>query len=305
MLDIAAPLQWTLGGIYGTLTFAGLATNLIKKTRPTWDVAEVMTRIKTWWAMTLVFTLALVAGTAVSIVLFAAISLLAMREFHRLAGLTHPIAVGLSFSAVPVAYGLIALGYPAAGWLAPIAAAAVVPMAVALAGHTDGFLQTISTAAVGLLLTLWAPLHAVLLLVMPASGPASGAGMLVFLVLVTEVGDVAQFLSGKAFGKVPIAPAVSPNKTRGGLIGGVAVAATLGFAIGAMLTPLSALTAATTAAILVLFGFSGDLVISAIKRDRGVKDAGSLLPGHGGVLDRIDSLIATAPLFALIAYLVS
>jgi phosphatidate cytidylyltransferase len=306
MLDVAIPLQWTLGGIYGTLTFAGLATGLLGRVKPAWDTSEVATRIKTWWAMTIVFTVALVAGTELSIALFTVVSLLALHEFHRLAATTGSIAIAMSFVAVPVSYGLVALGYPAAGWVAPIVVAGVVvPMATALSGHTAGFLATISTTAVGVLLTVWAPLHAVLLLELDEAGPAGGAGLLVFLVLTTEVGDVAQFLSGKAFGKRPIAPQVSPNKTRGGLVGGLLVAAVLGSVIGPLLTPLAAPWAAATAATLVGFGFSGDLVVSAIKRDRGVKDAGSLLPGHGGVLDRIDSLIATAPLFALIVWIVA
>lgn len=306
MVEVAVPLQWTLGGIYGTLTFAGLVTHVIGRTRPAWSVAEVATRIRTWWAMTIIFTLALVAGSAVSIALFAVVSLLAMREFHRVVGVSPGIAATLSYAAVPATYTALALGFPVAAWALPVVvAAAVIPMAGALSGQTDGFVLTISKSAAGLLLTLWAPLHAVLVLTQPHWGPAGGAGLLVFLVLVTEVGDVAQFLTGKAFGKRPIAPHVSPNKTRGGLIGGIAVATVLGFGIGPLLTSLGALGAAVTAAALAAFGFGGDLIISAIKRDSGVKDTGSMLPGHGGVLDRIDSLIATAPLFALIVFLVS
>lgn len=303
MLDIAVPLQWTLGGIYGTLTFAGVATGVLGRFRPAWNVAEVATRIKTWWAMTIVFTLALIAGPAVSIALFAIVSFLAMREFHRLAGTPDGAARTLSFAAVPVAYGLVAAGYPVAGWVTPIVTASVVvPIAVAVSGQVNDFIGAVSKSSVALLLTVWAPMHAVLLLAAPDAGVAGGAGLLVFLVLVTEVGDVSQFLTGKAFGKLPIAPDVSPNKTRGGLIGGIVIATLLAVGIGPLLTPLDALASATVGALIAGFGFGGDLVVSAIKRDSGVKDTGTLLPGHGGVLDRIDSLIATAPLFALVMW---
>ncbi len=301
MLEVAVPLQWTLGGIYGTLTFAGVTTNLIGRARPAWNIREVALRIRTWWAMTIVFTVALLTGPAVSVALFGVVSFLALREFHRLVGTSVGIARRLSYATVPVAYGLVAAGYGVAGWVTPIiVATAIVPMATAISGQSTGFVSTVSKVAIGLLLAVWAPMHAVLLLSAPNATAAGGAGLLVFLVLVTEVGDVAQFLTGKAFGRRPVAPEVSPNKTRGVLIGGIAVAALLAFGIGPLLTPLSPSSAAGVGALIAGFGFAGDLVVSAIKRDSGVKDTGTLLPGHGGVLDRIDSLIATAPLFALI-----
>ncbi|MCP3977071.1 MAG: phosphatidate cytidylyltransferase [bacterium] len=300
MFDVAIALQWTLGGIYGTLTFAGVATGLLGRVRPTWSIAEVATRIRTWWAMTIVFTVALIAGPVVSIALFAVVSLLAMREFHRLAGVTSGVARTISYAAVPISYGLVAAGYPVAGWVTPIVtAAAVVPIVAAVSGQVTGFINVVSKSAAGLLLTVWAPMHAVLLLSAPGAGVAGGAGLLVFVVLVTEVGDVAQFLTGKTFGRRPIAPDVSPNKTRGGLIGGIMIGALLALGIGPLLTPFDLATSAAIGALIAAFGFGGDLVVSAIKRDSGVKDTGTLLPGHGGVLDRIDSLIATAPLFAL------
>ncbi len=127
---------------------------------------------------------------------------------------------------------------------------------------------------------------------------------MVFLVLCTEIGDVAQFLWGKALGRTAIAPVVSPNKTVAGVVGGAATAALLGLAVGPLLTPLPAIGAALVAVAIALLGLCGDLVVSAIKRDAGVKDTGTLLPGHGGVLDRIDSLILTAPAFAALMVLI-
>ena len=124
--------------------------------------------------------------------------------------------------------------------------------------------------------------------------------MLLWLVIVAQAGDVAQFLSGKAFGHTKLSPDVSPNKTVAGLIGGAMVAATLGSALGVLLTAHSWVWGAVLGVVVAIVGTLGDLVISAIKRDCGVKDCGRLIPGHGGVLDRVDSLILAAPLVFMV-----
>jgi phosphatidate cytidylyltransferase len=93
-----------------------------------------------------------------------------------------------------------------------------------------------------------------------------------------------------------VAPAISPNKTWEGLIGGSASATALGAAIW-WATPFTPVEAAGMAFLLTMMGFAGGLIMSAIKRDRGVKDYGALIGGHGGVLDRIDSLCFAAPVF--------
>jgi len=118
-----------------------------------------------------------------------------------------------------------------------------------------------------------------------------------YLVLLTEGNDVAQYLWGKSLGRIRIVPSVSPNKTWAGFLGGVATTTALGVAIAGRLTALPPREAAIGALIVAVSGFAGDVVVSALKRDLGVKDSGALLPGHGGVLDRIDSLTYTAPLF--------
>jgi phosphatidate cytidylyltransferase len=124
-----------------------------------------------------------------------------------------------------------------------------------------------------------------------------GAGPLLFLVALTELNDVAQFTAGKLFGHYKIVPRVSPKKTWAGFIGGIVTTALAGMVAGPYLTPLSPAWSAAAGAIIAGTGFLGDITISACKRDLGVKDAGSLIPGHGGILDRVDSLIYSAPVF--------
>jgi phosphatidate cytidylyltransferase len=120
--------------------------------------------------------------------------------------------------------------------------------------------------------------------------------LMFFLVLVVQLSDVLQYVWGKTFGRRPISPSISPNKTWEGLIGGVACATAIGAATW-WATPFSPLVAGAMALVVTAMGFAGGLIMSAIKRDRGVKDYGALIAGHGGVLDRIDSLCFAAPVF--------
>jgi phosphatidate cytidylyltransferase len=123
-----------------------------------------------------------------------------------------------------------------------------------------------------------------------------GAKLLLFLVIVVQASDVLQYVYGKLFGRRKIAPAVSPNKTWEGFAGGIATATLLGTALW-WATPFTPLEAAGMSLVTTLMGFAGGLVMSAIKRDAGVKDFGAAIAGHGGILDRIDSICFAAPVF--------
>ena len=127
----------------------------------------------------------------------------------------------------------------------------------------------------------------------------SGAGIqsIIFLVVVTELNDVFQYLMGKFFGKHRIVPKISPNKTLEGLVGGIFLTVILSSVLGLFLLKSSITANLILGIMLGIFGFLGDVLMSYIKRQTGVKDTGNLLPGHGGLLDRMDSLIFNAPLF--------
>ena len=120
--------------------------------------------------------------------------------------------------------------------------------------------------------------------------------LIAFLVLVVQSSDVLQYVWGKLLGRHKIAPELSPSKTVEGFLGGVASATVLG-ALLWWITPFSPWQAGVMALLISLMGFFGGLVMSAIKRDRGVKDWGWMIEGHGGVLDRLDSVIFAAPVF--------
>jgi phosphatidate cytidylyltransferase len=120
--------------------------------------------------------------------------------------------------------------------------------------------------------------------------------LILFLIIVTQASDVLQYVTGKLFGRHLIAPNVSPNKTIEGCVGGFLLATILGASLF-RITPFSVIEAGVFALVICLMGFAGGLIMSSMKRDRNVKDFGTLLPGHGGILDRIDSLCFAAPIF--------
>ncbi|PIF47442.1 phosphatidate cytidylyltransferase [Chryseobacterium sp. 52] len=132
---------------------------------------------------------------------------------------------------------------------------------------------------------------------------ASGLNSIIFIVVVTELNDVFQYLMGKFFGKHKITPKISPNKTWEGFIGGVFLTVILSNILGFFLLKTDILVNTILGAILGISGFFGDVFMSYLKRKADIKDTGTLLPGHGGLLDRMDSLIFNAPVFFWILYL--
>jgi len=165
--------------------------------------------------------------------------------------------------------------------------------------ETKNFLRAIGTIHWGLMTAVYCISHASYLLTINVNVtlPAGNAGLLLFLVLLTQLNDVAQYCVGKLLGKAKIVPSVSPGKTTAGFVGGVVITTLASVALAQYLTPFNLVHAAFIGALTGLAGFVGDVNISAIKRDIGVKDSGQLIPGHGGILDRIDSLTFTAPIF--------
>ncbi len=182
--------------------------------------------------------------------------------------------------------------------LIPVYAFLLVPVRTAMAGDCDRFLERTAKIQWGLMICVYCISHApaILLLLKIPGFEGQNAKLLFWFVTVVEMSDVMQYVWGKTCGKHKIAPTVSPGKTWEGFLGGGATTVGLGAALW-WATPFSPLLAAGMAAIIVFMGFAGGLVMSAIKRDRGVKDWGTAIGGHGGVMDRMDSLCFAAPVF--------
>ena len=263
-------------------------------------VANLKARIWAWWVMVAIFAVA-VQGRRTALVLFALVSFFALREFITLAptrrGDHHTLFYAF-FAAIPLQYWLIAADwYGLFSVLIPVYAFLFVPTRSVLSGDTNHFLARIATIQWGLMVCVYCISHAPALLLLQIPGyEGQNAKLLLWLVLVVQMSDVLQYVWGKLLGRRPVAPTVSPSKTVEGLIGGVASATLLGALLWPM-TPFSPWQAAAMALVITLMGFAGGLTMSAIKRDRGVKDFGALIAGHGGMLDRLDSISFAAPIF--------
>jgi phosphatidate cytidylyltransferase len=178
----------------------------------------------------------------------------------------------------------------------PVYAFLFIPLRSALAGDTDSFLERTAKIQWGLMVCVYCVSHAPALLMLQIPGYQGNFKLLFFLVLTAQFSDVMQYVFGKTLGRRKIAPLVSPNKTWEGFIGGITVSSLAGAALW-WATPFTPLQAGLMALTINLMGFSGGLCMSAIKRDRGIKDFGTLIEGHGGIMDRIDSISFAAPVF--------
>jgi phosphatidate cytidylyltransferase len=258
-------------------------------------------RIRAWWIMIGIFSISFVIGPAGSMLLFAFISVLALREYVSLISTTradHRTLFWSFFVFTPLQYWFWYKGwYGFAVILIPVYAFLFVPIRLALAGETTGFLDRAARIQWGLMVCVYCISYAPALLTLNVPGyQRQDAKLLLFLVIVVQLSDVFQYIWGKLLGKRKIAPSISPNKTWEGFVGGVATAVAVGIALWWM-TPFLPLQALLLSLAVALMGFAGGLTMSAIKRDRGVKDFGSAIEGHGGILDRMDSICFSAPLF--------
>lgn len=264
-------------------------------------VGNLNARIRSWWVMVVVFSATILLGAVFTTVLFALLSFLAMREFitlNRTERADHEILFWAFFVVLPLHYFLVGIHwYGLFAIFIPVYAFIFIPFRRVLTGETKAFLLSTARIQWALLICVYAVSHMPMLLALPIDGyEGKNANLLVFFVLTVQLSDVLQYVWGKICGKHPVAPRVSPHKTVEGTVGGIAstvlVSTSLWWA-----TPFNPWQAAAMALLICLAGFFGGLVFSAIKRDLGAKDWGGTIAGHGGFLDRIDSLCFAAPLF--------
>jgi phosphatidate cytidylyltransferase len=296
---------WLTGGVACILVLAsavGMALKiLVARGAPHSVIDNLNSRVNAWWVMVAVIGLALLGGKTGVILLFAFVSLTAMREYFTVAPTRrgdHWVLV-LSFVVVlPFQYWLVWVEwYGLYSIFIPIYAFLVLPILAALPGDIRNFLQRTATIQWGLMISVFCISHVPALLTLDIPGyQGRNAFLLVFLILVVQLSDVLQYVWGKLLGRTKIAPELSPSKTVEGFIGGVASAVGVGTALYWM-TPFTVGQAALISLAITLMGFLGGLVMSAIKRDRGVKDWGAMIEGHGGMLDRLDSVCFSAPVF--------
>jgi phosphatidate cytidylyltransferase len=303
LIDAIDPaIAWSLAGIIALLIGASLATWWLTRRYPDRDWGELVDRVKSWWVLALVFGLSIALSRVASLVFLGLMMFLALKEYLSLIPTRRVDRKVLLVAYLAIPFQVYWIATERYGFFliwVPVYLFLLIPAVMVLIGQTKGFLRAAGTLHWGLMICVFMLGHAAYLLVLPDRGlpGPGGPGWLLFLVLTTQLNDVSQYLTGKAIGRTPAAPSVSPGKTVEGFLGGMAATLALSVALAPILTPMDTLTALLAGAIIAIAGFFGDLTVSMLKRDLGVKDAGSLLPGHGGVLDRLDSLAFAAPLF--------
>jgi phosphatidate cytidylyltransferase len=291
-------------GLAGVLTTASVVAGILTWRAPDPQSATLVNlnqRIKAWWVMVALIAIAFLFGKDGMIVLFALISFAALREFVTLTHSRrsdHWVLLGMFGIIIPVQYWLVwTEWYGLFTIFIPVYCFLIMPAITALHGDTERFLERIAAQQWAVMLAVYCVSHVPALMTLPIPGYENrGLLLIAFLIVTVQGSDVLQYIFGKLFGKHRFSPTVSPSKTWEGLIGGLLSASALG-ALLSWLTPFSPLEAAGVAFLACLMGFLGGLVASAIKRDQGVKDWGHLIEGHGGMMDRADSLVFAAPIF--------
>lgn len=296
---------YLLFGIFTAILIFASTIGFILKQRTKQENLAVIdnlnARINAWWVMLIVIGSAILLGKIAFIILFGLISLFALREFISLLptrrGDYFPLLIAFYF-VIPYQYYLVYIDwYSLYSIFIPLYVFLLIPIASLKQEDTTHFLERSSKIQWGLMISVFCISHVPALLNLKLSGfHGEPIWLAIWLIMVVQASDILQYVCGKLFGKHKVAPVLSPSKTVEGLFGGVMLATILGITMS-WLTPFNYIEAALIGLIVCIFGFFGGLVMSAIKRDRGVKDWGQLIHGHGGMLDRIDSICFSAPIF--------
>lgn len=299
-----------------------LARYLSRQSNPTFNQAQLqrfVLRLRAWWMMLLFVVFGLVVHRVGIIVLFALISFWAFREFITMTPTRRGDHRALFWSLVvftPLQYVLIGLELTKWEWksgqpidfyglysiMIPVYATLFVFARIAMAGDHKRFLERSAQITAGMLICVYSLSYAPAILALNLSqsdgNPWSGsnAGVLFFFIVISQLSDVLQWSWGQIAGKHIVAPEISNSRTWEGCIGGSLTAGICGAALS-WVTPFQVYEAALISMIVAFLGFAGGMTMSAIKRNRGVQDYGTLVLGHAGVLDRIDMLCFSAPIF--------
>lgn len=264
-------------------------------------VENLNDRIRAWWVMAVLLAIAFIGGRAGVVLLFGFCSFAALREFVTLTNASradHWSLVASFFVVLPFQYYLVWTDwYGLYSVFIPVYVFLLLPIVSVLRGETENYLVRVAEVQWALMICVFCASHVPALLNLDIPGfEGRNVFLIAFLIVVVQLSDVLQYVWGKLLGRHKIAPRLSPSKTVEGFAGGIASATLVGAGLWWM-TPFTMLEAALLALVITLSGFFGGLVMSAIKRDRGVKDWGNVIAGHGGFIDRLDSVVFSAPIF--------
>ena len=304
-MNLDEKFLWFFGAIAALLAIASIIGRILAKRATTEGsvstIENLNQRVNAWWGMVIIFFVSYLLGGNATVILFGFISLFALREFITLTPTRlgdHNALFSAFFILIPLQYILIGTHwYSLFTLLIPVYAFLLLPAIAVLSQDTDAFLERAAKIQWGVMICVYCISHAPALLLLDLEGfQGQNALLLFYLVFVVQLSDVLQYVFGKLFGKHKVAPLVSPSKTVEGLVGGGLSATLIG---GCMfwMTPFSFWQSLMMSFVIVVMGFLGGLVMSAIKRSLSAKDWGTMIKGHGGMLDRMDSICFAAPIF--------
>ncbi len=301
MINIPSNSLYAMCTILGLLLVASASRLFLNWKNPETDYTELQKRIQSWWVMIAILFSVLVINQTTAIIFFGFLSFLALKEFLSIVPmrLSDRRAIFWAYLAIPVQYYWISEEwYGMFIIFIPVYMFLFLPFRMVLVGETKGFIKAVGVIHWALMLTVFCISHIAYLLILPVKNFNAGSiGLVLFLLFMTQFNDVCQYVWGKLTGKHKIIPKVSPNKTWEGFLGGLgSITISSGF-IAPLLTPLNFTQGVLAGLLISVGGFVGDVVISSVKRDLQIKDSGYLIPGHGGILDRLDSLTFSSPLF--------
>lgn len=301
MIEIPKNSLYLMAAVLCLLIVATAVRRFLQFLHPNQDYTELHLRIKTWWWMVGILFIVLALSKTAAIVFFGFLSFLALKEFFSIVPTRHTDrrVIFLAYLAIPIHYYWIGIGwYGMFIIFIPVYVFLLMPMRMVLTGETEGFIRSAGILHWATMLAVFCISHIAYLLVLPVKNEMAGhIGPVLFLLFVTQFNDVCQYFWGKLLGRHKILPKVSPNKTWEGFLGGLITITLCAGILATLLTPLNYTQGFFAGTLIGCSGFIGDVVISSVKRDLHIKDSGRLLPGHGGILDRLDSLFYTAPLF--------
>ena len=305
-INISGEIQIVIFIILAILVFSSIVLGIWGLFSKSKMLTELKTRTKSWWIMCTLFITATIISNVITYVCIGFLSFAALREFYSVIKLRKSDRAGMlwCYLAIPVQYYLAYRGwYELFIVFIPVFMFVWIPFILVLQGETKMIMSSMAGLPTSLMLCVFGLSHMAYLISLPEIDgfSAGGKGLLLFLIFITQINDVMQFIWGKLIGKYKILPKISPNKTWGGFIGGLISSVFIGYLMS-FLTPLNEWQVIVVSFFIAGVGFVGDVVVSAIKRDMGVKDMGQAIPGHGGVLDRIDSLALTTPIFFHLVY---
>jgi phosphatidate cytidylyltransferase len=274
--------------------------------RPQDNIANLKSRTKSWWVIVIIYATMMGIKKEISFIGLALMSFIALRELLSKLEINHNLRRVLfwAYLAVPVQFYLAYIGnFQAFLLFIPVGMFFILPFRTIIEGVAEDSIKTFSQLHWALMLTVFSLSHIAYFISLPEipGFEAGYQGIVYFLIFLTQINDIFQFISGKLFGRFKITPNISPNKTWEGFIGGLILTTLMGYHL-AYLVPLTPVQATIAAALIAVAGFFGDLNISAVKRDLDIKDMSNFIPGHGGILDRLDSLTFSSLFFFYLIY---